>query len=60
MGLYGQIDIKEIGKTNVFELNASKAVWEDYIQKSYHIIDGIDYKKLLRIHLDNDEIDSDL
>lgn len=43
-----------------FELNASKAVWEDYIQKSYHIIDGIDYKKLLRIHLDNDEIDSDL
>jgi len=50
---------KKLERPMVFELNALKAVWEDYIQKSNHIIHGIDYKKLLRIRSD-DEIDSDL
>ena len=51
---------KKLERPMAFELRAPNAVWEDYIQKSNHIINGINYKKLLRIHLDNDKFDSDL
>jgi hypothetical protein len=42
------------------ELLSLKTVWEDYIHKPRRVIDGIDYKKLLRIHTGNEDIDRDL
>ena len=51
---------RNLERPMVFELNASKTVWEDYVKKSNYIIDGIHYKKLLRIDFDQNEVDSDL
>jgi ABC-type glycerol-3-phosphate transport system substrate-binding protein len=42
------------------ELLSLKTVWEDYIHKPRRVIDGIDYKKLLRIRTGNEDIDRDL
>ncbi|HBN86369.1 MAG TPA: hypothetical protein DDZ89_21300 [Clostridiales bacterium] len=55
----GRLISRNLERPMIFEQSTS-GVWEYYIQKPKNIIDGINYKKLLRLHLDHEDIDQDL
>jgi hypothetical protein len=55
-----RLESPALERSFVYEWYASPIVWEKYIQQQHYIIDGVDYRSLFLIHVNQKLIGNDL